>query len=229
MRKLSLLLTLLVITAPLAGQAQEPAMNQAQDPVTNNEFRVDSDASWLRVLAYPDGPLRRFGHHHVIAHRSISGAVMVAPDPLDSTIMLEINVLNLEVDDPAMRGLEGEDFEKEVPQKDVDGTRANMLGERLLHGEQFPTIQIQSSSIEGNMPDVTIVAVVMVKGMEQTVRFPASIELTDDSFVAKGQLDITHGELGLSPFTAAGGALSVRDLMVFKYEISGTRVTDIEQ
>ncbi len=220
MRIMSLLLTVLAITAPLASQAQEPA--------TNKEFRVDSDASWLRVLAYPDGPLRRFGHHHVISHYGISGIVVVAPNPLESTIMLELTVADLEVDDPALRGLEGEDFDGEISQKDIDGTRANMLGEKLLHAEQFPTIQIQSKAIDGSMPDVNIVTTVIVTGMEHTVKFPASIELTDDSFVASGQLEITHGELGLSPFTAAGGALSVRDLLVLKYEISGARVTESE-
>ena len=65
-------------------------------------------------------------------------------------------------------------------------------------------------------------------GTEQTVTFPASIELTDDSFAAIGQLEITHGELGLSPFTAMGGALSVGDILTLKYEISGTRVTESE-
>jgi len=220
MRKISLLLTVLVIAAPFASQAQEPA--------TNKEFRVDSDASWLRVLAYPDGPLRRFGHHHVISHHGIAGIVEVAPNPLDSTVKLEINVAGFEVDDPAMRGLEGEDFEDEVPQKDIDGTRGNMLGEKLLHADQFPSIQIQSISIEGSMPDVSIVATVSVIGMENTVKFPASIELTDNSFVASGQLEITHGELGLSPFTAMGGALSVGDLLVLKYEISGAPITESE-
>ncbi len=215
-----LLLTVLAITAPHASQAQEPA--------TNKEFRVDSDASWLRVLAYPDGPLRRFGHHHVISHHSISGIVVVAPNPLESTIMLELAVADFEVDDPALRELEGEDFDGEISQKNIDGTRANMLGEKLLHAEQFPTIQIQSGAIDGSMPDVNIVATVIFTGMEHTVKFPASIELTDDSFVASGQLEITHGELGLSPFTAAGGALSVRDLLVLKYEISGAPVTESE-
>ena len=220
MRKMSLLLTVIAITASMPIQAQEPA--------TNKEFRIDSDASWLRVLAYPDGPLKRFGHHHVISHHGISGVVVVAPDPLDSTIKLELTVAGLEVDDPAMRGLEGEDFEDEVPQKDVDGTKGNMLGEDLLNAEQFPTIQIQSSAIEGSLPDVNIVTTVFVIGMESTVSFPASIVLTDDSFVASGQLEVTHGELGLSPFTAMGGALSVRDLLVLKYEISGARVTESE-
>jgi len=220
MRRMSLLLTVLAIAAPLASQAQEPA--------TNQQFRVDSDASWLRVLAYPDGPLRRFGHHHVISHHGISGTVDVAPNPLESTIMLELTVQDLKVDDPALRELEGEDFEGDVPQKDIDGTRANMLGEKLLHGEQFPAIQIQSSAIDGSMPDVNIVTTVIVTGMENTVTFPASIELTDDSFVASGQLEITHGELGLSPFTAMGGALSVRDLLVLKYQISGAPATASE-
>ncbi len=78
------------------------------------------------------------------------------------------------------------------------------------------------------MPDVNIVATVVVKGVENTVTFPANIELTDDAFVAHGEREILHGDLGLEYFTAAGGALAVRDALVFKYEISGTRVTDGE-
>lgn len=221
MRVMSLLLTVLTVTAPLAGQAQEPAASK--------EFRVDSDASWLRVLAYPDGPLRRFGHHHVISHNGISGTVMLAANPIESKITLEFDVSEFVVDDPELRALEGEDFDKEVSDKDIAGTGANMLGEKLLQAEQFPTIQIQSKAIDGSMPDVNIVTTVVVTGMEHTVNFPARIELSDDSFIASGQLEITHGELGLSPFTAAGGALSVRDLLVLKYEISGARVSEIEQ
>lgn len=215
MRIMFILLAVLASAAPLTCQGQEPA--------DSKEFRVDSDASWVRILAYPDGPLKRFGHHHVISHHGISGSVAVAPDPLESTFTLELTVADLDVDDPAMRALEGEDFEGEVPQKDIDGTKANMLGERLLNGEQFPSIQIQSTAINGIMPDVKIVVTVTVIGMEQTVEFPANIELTDDSFVASGQLEITHGELGLAPFTAMGGAMSVRDLLVLKYEITGHR------
>ena len=213
MRIMFVLLAAFALAAPAASQAQEPAASKV--------FRVDSDNSRIHVLAYPDGPLKRFGHHHVISHTSVSGSVEVAPDPLDSVINLELAVTEFGVDDPESRALEGDDFEGEVPEKDIEGTRANMLGERLLNGEQFPAIQIRSSAIEGSMPDVKIVATVSVIGVEQTVTFPASIELSDNSFVARGELEITHGELGLAPFTAMGGALSVRDLLVLKYEISG--------
>jgi hypothetical protein len=218
MRIMSLLLTaLLAVTGTPA---------QAQDSAGGTPYRVDSDASWIRVLAWPDGPLKRFGHHHVISHHSISGTVDVAPNPLDSSFQLELAVADLQVDDPELRALEGEEFEGEVPQKDIDGTRTNMLSEPLLHGEQFPMIRVESAAIEGSLPDATIVVNVVVKGTEQTVSFPASIELTDDRFMVRGQRDIMHGEFGLSPFTAMGGALSVRDLLVFKYEISGERIAD---
>ena len=220
MRMKSLTLAVFAILISIAGHAQESA--------EGGTFRVDSDSSWLRVLAYPDGPLKRFGHHHVISHHAISGTVNVAPDPLDSTFMLEIAVADFVVDDADMRALEGEDFEDEVPQKDIDGTRGNMLGERLLNGAQFPTIELSAASIEGTLPAVNIVTTVSVLGVENTVSFPATIDLEDDSFVASGELELTHGELGLSPFTAMGGALSVRDLMVFKYRLSGTRVIESE-
>jgi hypothetical protein len=215
MRKMPLLLAVLAFLAPLAGQAQEPA--------ATTRFSVDSDASWLRVMAWPDGPLKRFGHHHVISHHNISGTVNVAPNPLESTFSLELSVAELVVDDPDQRALENEEFEGEVPEDDIEGTRGNMLGEDLLHGEQFPMVQIRSGSIEGSLPDVNIVATFVVKDVEQSVTIPASIELSDDTFTASGEIELLHGAFGLSPFTAMGGALSVRDLLVFKYEISGSR------
>jgi hypothetical protein len=200
----------------------------AQDAVTGTPFRVDSDTSWIRVLAWPDGPLKRFGHHHVISHHGVSGTVDVTPDPLESHFVLEVSVADFAVDDPELRAQEGEEFEGEVPEKDIEGTRANMLGERLLDVARFPAIEVRSGAIEGSLPDVTIVATVVVKGAEQVVRFPASIELDEDTFVASGELELTHGELGLSPFTAMGGALSVRDLLVLKYRISGQRESGSE-
>ena len=215
MRTLPLLLLLIAFVAAPEGRAQDPA--------SGTEFRVDSDASWLRVMAWPDGPLKRFGHHHVISHHSISGTVNVAPDPMASTFALELSVLDLVVDDPDQRALEGEEFEGEVPQDDIEGTRGNMLSENLLHGEQFPAITIQSSAIAGSLPDVNITAIFTVKGVEQSVTIPATIDLTDEAFTASGEIELTHDAFGLSPFTAMGGALSVRDLLVFRYHIAGTR------
>lgn len=213
MRAISVSLAALVVMSASDGLAQEATQGRL--------FNVDRETSWLRVLAYPDGPLRRFGHHHVISHHGISGTVVVASDPVESTLTLELAAGDLQVDDPELRKLEGEDFEKEVSQKDMDGTKANMLGDKLLNAAAYPTIQVRSQSLKGSLPNLELVATVSVAGTDSTVTFPVNVELTEDSFVARGEREVLHGELGLSPFKAAGGALSVRDSLVFKYEISG--------
>ena len=194
---------------------------QALEVNTNIEFHVDSDSSWLRILAYPDGPLRRFGHNHVISHQNISGTVLTTQNLYDSKIMLELQVTDFEVDKASLRKIEGADFEKEVSQKDIDGTRVNMLAEKLLDAEKFPIIKILSSSIDGKFPNVNIEAIINIKGVEHKIIVPSTIEIEDKYFVAKGYLELTHGDLGLVPFSAAGGALTVRDLLVLKYEIFG--------
>ena len=196
---------------------------QAQDPSASRQYRVDSDASLIRVLAWPDGPLKRFGHHHVISHHGITGTVNVAANPHESSFSLELTVTDLIVDDPELRALEGAEFEGQISQDDIDGTKANMLGENLLNAAQFPKIHIRSRSIEGELPDVNILATYTVLGAEQTITVPAHIELAEDRVVARGKIELLHGAFGLSPFTAMGGALSVRDLLVIKYEIVGVR------
>ncbi len=197
--------------------------SQVQAETSGKEMKISSENSWIRILAYPDGPLSHLGHHHVISHHNIIGIVDMASDLFESNIVLELAVADFKVDDPVLRKLEGGDFDGEVPQKDIDGTRVNMLGEDLLNVNQFPTIKVHSVSMSGNLPDINIMASVNIKGADYTTEFPANIELGENSFVASGQIEITHSKLGLSPFTALGGLLSVRDVLIFKYEISGSQ------
>ncbi len=51
---------------------------------------------------------------------------------------------------------EGGDFDGEVPQKDIDGTKQNMLSEKLLSSTEYPNIKIKSKSIEGQFPDYEV-------------------------------------------------------------------------
>ncbi|MEC8956415.1 MAG: hypothetical protein VYA14_04505 [Pseudomonadota bacterium] len=215
-RRVRITFSLLVFLASLVLHA-----SQVQAETSGKEMKISSEDSWIRILAYPDGPLSHLGHHHVISHHNIIGIVDVASDLFKSNILLELAVADFKVDDPVLRKLEGGDFDGEVPQKDIDGTRVNMLGEDLLNVNQFPTIKVYSVSMSGNLPDINIMASVNIKGADYTAEFPANIELGENSFVASGQIEITHSELGLSPFTALGGLLSVRDVLIFKYEISG--------
>ncbi len=209
------------IALPLASPAQDLSAGEDADPV---KFRIDSDSSWLRVLVYRGGLLRGFGHNHVVSHNDLTGTVTVPQDPLKSTLMLEFRVADLVVDEPELRAIEGDDFRRQISPKDIAGTRANMLGEKLLQAGQFPSIEVRSGKITGSMPHIEVEATVFVRGAEFPITFPASVDLSNDSFVASGELKIGHAEIGLSPFKAVLGTLRVRDVLVLKYEISGMRV-----
>ncbi len=212
----TLVLTVLALAVPIVSVAQTDDSGAAQ-------FDIDSESSWLQVLVYRGGLLRGLGHNHVVSHSEITGTVTVGEDPLQSELMLEFRVVDLEVDDPELRALAGPDFPGQIPQKDIAGTRTNMLGKKLLQAEQFPSIQIRSKQITGSMPDIEVEASVVVRGAEFTVVFPARVELSSDSFVASGNLEIAHGEIGLKRFSAALGTLRVRDTLIVNYEISGKR------
>tara|TARA_B100001559_G_scaffold299379_1_gene284619 strand:- start:459 stop:1094 length:636 start_codon:yes stop_codon:yes gene_type:complete len=185
----------------------------------NIEIKISSEESWLRVLAFPDGPLKHLGHHHVISHQNINGNVKLSKDPLNSSIDIELNVNDFVIDDPFLRMEEGGVFDGEVPQKDIDGTRVNMLSDNLLDSIQFSSIYIRSKNIDGQFPNIKIHSVVNIKGRDHDVTFPAEVQLENDNFIAKGEIDMTHALIGLTPFSALGGLLTVRDLMIIKFEI----------
>ncbi len=227
MRVRTLMLTVLVlaIALQLASPAQDLSAGEDAEPA---RFRIDSDSSWLRVLVYRGGLLRGFGHNHVVSHNELTGTVTVPRDPLQSTLMLEFRIADLVVDEPELRTLEGDDFRRQISPKDIAGTRANMLGKKLLQADQFPSIEIRSGKFTGSMPDIEVEAAVSVRGAEFTIVFPATVVLSNDSFVASGELKIGHAEIGLSPFKAVLGTLRVRDVLVLKYEISGMRAVASE-
>ncbi len=220
-RRGGLLLITLAFIVPSVSPAQNLSAGVANDPV---QYRIDSESSWLRVLVYRGGILRALGHNHVISLNDLAGTVTVPQDPLQATLMLEFKVADLVVDDSGSRTLEGDDFRGQISQKAIAGTRVNMLGKKLLRAEQFPSIQIRSGQITGSMPEMKIEATVFVKAAEFTVVFPARVTLSDESFVASGEAEIRHVEIGLSPFKAGFGTLKVRDTLVLKYEISGLRI-----
>ena len=65
--------------------------------------------------------------------------------------------------------------------------------------------------------------VITIKDATYRIMIPAKISISRNNLMANGQFELSQTEIGLVPFSAAGGALTVRDLLVFKYEIHGTQ------
>lgn len=182
-------------------------------------YRVVAGESELRVLVFRAGALGRFGHNHIITSHGLTGTVLVGESPADSSIDLTLPVDSLEVDDPEARAEAGSVFEGAVDEEDIQGTRKNMMSDKVLHADEYNEIRVVSSAISGEFPDMTIHAQITVKGEEHEVELPVNASMYNDRIVATGRTDISHSELGLSPFSAALGTLRVADEMTFRYRI----------
>lgn len=185
-------------------------------------YRVVPDESEVRVLAFRTGALARLGHNHVVTTGELSGDVTLGDAPADSSFELTVSVPGLVVDDPEARAEEGGAFADELSEDDREDTRRNMLGPKLLDANEHPEIRVVSQRIAGAWPDVTITALVTVKGQAHEVELPAHVTLQDDRLTASGAAEITHTALGLEPLSVALGAVRVADAMRFRYRIVAT-------
>jgi hypothetical protein len=207
-----------------AGAPEAPGVRAAAPPPPGTEpWQVVAGESDLAVYVYRAGSLARLGHNHVVATGEISGRLLIAPTPTESTLEITIEKSRLLVDEPARRHAAGEEFAAEIPPDAVAATRENMLGPRLLDAVNHPRISIRSVAITGDFPDLQITSRVKVLDRWFELTFPVRVEISGDRLRAVGERQVTHGELGLEPYSVMLGALSVQDDMKLKYSIVAER------
>ena len=183
-------------------------------------FAIDGAASDIHWLVYKAGALARLGHNHVIAVPSPRGSVTVdAQDPSASHFEIVIPVADLVIDDAKLRSGLGEDFASVPTPKDIEGTRHNMLTDRVLDGDKFPTIRVSGVGPFGAAGAQTFKLKVELLGRTVDLTVPTKVTVTDDRVEASGEFDLNHADLGMQPFTALMGALSVGEKMSFSYHV----------
>jgi hypothetical protein len=60
---------------------------------------------------------------------------------------------------------------------------------------------------------------VQLVGQEIKLTIPATLKLEGDHLEASGEIELSHKQLGLKPFSALLGSLRVAEQMKFKYRI----------
>jgi hypothetical protein len=211
-----------VLLAGLSGcvtrQVAPPAARLVPSPLVGHPFDILAAESQLIVLVYRAGPLAALGHNHVIACRCLTGTIYVPRDPLRASFDLRFAVKQLTVDDPALRAAEHSPaFPPDVTQPARRGTRHNMLGAALLNAARYPDIALRSAGLrpspDGKPADIVAQVLVQLDGAWHSVAVPVRYEVRDDEIVATGKFPLKQTDLGLTPFSALGGGLQVRDGM----------------
>lgn len=197
-----------------------PGFATAQTATT---YVIDPAQSSVYWQVYSAGTLASLGHNHVVSAPALRGEVTVEPNLADSSLLIEMEVADLVVDDPDLRAQLGDDFASVPSENDKAGTRRNMLSERLLNGERYPLMRIRGSALSSSGDTHRLTLAVDIAG--QTVELSAPVNLTvgDDRLLAEGTFQLTHADLGLRPFSALMGALKVAEEIDFKYRIDALR------
>jgi hypothetical protein len=183
-------------------------------------FRIDPEQSAVNIQVFRGGALSALGHNHIIAAQNIRGSVWRGSALHDSAFHLLLTAADLQVDPENLRKAGGEDFASQPTAADINGTRANMLGPRVLDATQHPKIEVWADGISGDGPDVTIPLTILVRGRAAKISVPARIEINDAAIIVKGKTRIRQTSLGLEPFSILMGAIAVRDELDIDYSFT---------
>ena len=217
---------------PTADSTDDAALRLAQQDTAETAAAAVSDAAGLRIFSvdplasevywriYKAGLMARFGHNHVVSiGDGLEGQIGIGSDPANASWTLSFPVQGLVVDDPEIRARYGEDFESEPSEDDIAGTKRNMLSEDVLNGDTYSVIQLSGTGFSGSLDDARLDAEVELLGRTVNLTFPAAITIDGDRLTISGEYRVLHEDLGMTPFSALGGALSVGDEIDFTYTI----------
>lgn len=220
------LLTFALLVAACAAPPQVPPA--APPPPERAEAKLPFEAwevvaSQLEVRVYRDGPMANAGHNHLVTSDAMRGTVELREPRSGTGLALELPLDSLVVDDPAARMTAGPDFAAQVPDRDREGTRHNMLGAAVLDAAIQGVLRVTMDGLEGGPADFQARLRIALRGEERVVTAPLAVAFDGGVLRVESSMRLSHAELGLTPFSVALGALKVRDEIEIRCSIEARR------
>lgn len=193
-------------------------------------YRLDAEASQLRIHVFRAGRAAALGHNHVLSAPRLQGLLwwplneQALPQPRggsEARFELQLRLDELLLDPPELRAALGPGWASVLSPEAVAATRRNMLGEQGLQAERFPELRIQGLSLIGEPPKLIGRWRLSLHGVTRTVEVPLHVELSADQVRVTGAWVLRQSEFGLQPFSVAGGLLAVQDELLVEFDLRG--------
>jgi hypothetical protein len=156
----------------------------------------------------------------VISAHDIQGKIYRHSVLEKSGMLMRLPVTSFEIDNPALRNAAGEQFDSIPSAQDINGTRDNMLSEKVLNAAAYPYIDIASVLLDEKTASHYLALLrFTVAGNTRDIRVPFAIEQTDNQVSISGTTHIRQSDLGLTPFSILMGAISVQDEMDVEFHL----------
>lgn len=182
-------------------------------------YRMEAADSAVRIYVFRAGRAARLGHNHVLAAPRFE-AWLLWPDTLaEARFELSLRLADLQLDDPALRAATGGGFASPLSAEAVAATRANMLGERGLDAARHPELGLRLLALAGEPPKLAARIEIALAGRRHALSLPLTLSEQGGSLRIDGAFVLRHSDLGLQPFSVAGGLLAVQDELVIEFSL----------
>lgn len=189
--------------------------------VSGSVYRIDPGASQVLIYVYRDGRLAKFGHDHAVASRDVRGYALLPDNLAVARADLYFPAATLSVDEPDLRANAG--FTTELSSDDIETTRRRML-QTVLEAEKYPHIQVHAAPAPGAPPRLTLNVDLTLHGVTRAFQVPIELTVNGGKFSVQGEFDIRQTDFAITPFSALGGALAVKDQLHIIFHLQGERV-----
>lgn len=176
-------------------------------------WRLDAQASRLRIVAFRGGAAARLGHHHLLEAGDTQGALWLPTQGLAGAQgELRTRLDALVLDDPRWRQEAGGEFnEKPLDAEAIAATKRNLLSPQGLNAAAHPEVRLQLVQLTGAAPWWAATVAVTLAGRTHTHRVALAVAQDAQQLRLQGRLVLRHTDHGLTPFTILGGLLAVQD------------------
>jgi polyisoprenoid-binding protein YceI len=188
-------------------------------------YRVVPGRSSLILKVYKAGAFAALGHNHVITSNAVDGFIYLADDMAAARADLFIPVAALTVDDTAARTAAGPDFATQPTQQDIEGTRTNMLGPKVLDAERFPFVTAHITPLHVRPESTDVEFALTVRGNTARIPIVVTWQRKGDELQVEATFKTDHATLSLEPFSALGGALRVAEPIDIAVALTARRNT----
>ena len=185
-------------------------------------YTLDPSASSVRLYVFRGGKAARAGHNHVLGVDRFEGYVQLDPDrPQQSRFDLRVPVEALRIDDPAWREQTGGSFASARSESDIEGTRRNLLGPKVLDAVRFPYVEMRSQAVAGDWPLLIVDVAVTIRGVTHVQPVMVRAQRTDEGIRARGEFTLRQTDFGMEPFSVLGGLMAVQDEIGVTFDLAG--------
>jgi hypothetical protein len=185
-------------------------------------FRLDPDTSTVRIYVFRGGKAPKLGHNHVLSAPMFEGTFHLSSAGASSSRFdLRFRLDQLVLDKPEHRAALGANFASPMSEDAIEGTRRNMLGDKMFQAGTYPLVRIRSMQISGDAPKFAARVEVELHGQTREQWVALSVNGLPDALRVTGAFVLRQTDFGVQPFSILGGLLAVQDEVVVEFDLQG--------